>query len=304
MTMVARMTTINYQNGDYKVSLNLEDGTKTREGEGKTAFPESIDLKITDYCDAGCSYCHESSTKRGISAPTTSIMENLKGLPPGIELAIGGGNPLSHPQFTRLLEGFKAEGWISNVTVNRKHLMPSTIYSLTQLQGKSLVYGIGESVHAVFTPDYGRGSTRNLENLVWHVIVGIHNPIDILSLTNRPQRLLVLGYKTYGFGKTRDVEKIGLSIYKWRYWIRAIIQSGIKVSFDNLALEQLDLKNRITPAEWNSHYMGDDGKFSMYIDAVKQEFAKSSTSSRIPIDGRNIFEMFSRIKKNLELNII
>lgn len=300
--MVMRMTTINYQNGDYKVSLNLEDGTKTREGEGKTAFPESIDLKITDYCDAGCSYCHESSTKRGISAPTTSIMENLKGLPPGVELAIGGGNPLSHPRLTRLLEGFKAEGWISNVTVNRKHLSKLTAYVLGRLQENNLVYGIGESIDSIVTPDYG--FIRSPKNLVWHVIIGIHNPTDILNLTNRPQRLLVLGYKRYGFGKTRDEEKIGLSTFKWKYFIRAIIQSGIKVSFDNLALEQLDLKNRITPAEWNSHYMGDDGKFSMYIDAVKQEFAKSSISPRIPIDGRNIFEMFSHLKKNLELNII
>ena len=42
--------------------------------------------------------------------------------------------------------------------------------------------------------------------------------------------------------------------------------------------------------------MGDDGQFTMYIDAVKREFAKSSTSTeRWPITG-DIAEMFGVVK--------
>jgi intein/homing endonuclease len=53
------MTTINtYQNGNTTVTL-MSDGTKIREYEGVplVLHPESIDIKITDYCDMGCSYC-------------------------------------------------------------------------------------------------------------------------------------------------------------------------------------------------------------------------------------------------------
>jgi hypothetical protein len=53
------MTTINtYRNGNTTVTL-LSDGTKIREYEGTpvVTHPESIDVKITDYCDMGCSYC-------------------------------------------------------------------------------------------------------------------------------------------------------------------------------------------------------------------------------------------------------
>lgn len=53
------MTTINtYQNGNTTVTL-MSDGTKIREYEGVplVVHPESIDIKITDYCDMGCSYC-------------------------------------------------------------------------------------------------------------------------------------------------------------------------------------------------------------------------------------------------------
>jgi len=62
------MTSIlhSYQNGNTLVNL-YNDGTKTREyeGEPKPVFPESIDVKITNYCDAGCTFCHEKSTRLG-----------------------------------------------------------------------------------------------------------------------------------------------------------------------------------------------------------------------------------------------
>ena len=50
------------------------------------------------------------------------------------------------------------------------------------------------------------------------------------------------------------------------------------VSFDNLALEQLNVKNILNKDKWNKLYMGDDGSYTMYIDAVTEEYAMSSTS--------------------------
>ena len=43
--------------------------------------------------------------------------------------------------------------------------------------------------------------------------------------------------------------------------------------------------------------MGTDGQFTMYLDAVKKEFATSSTSSlRIPING-NIDYLFKQVRE-------
>lgn len=50
------------------------------------------------------------------------------------------------------------------------------------------------------------------------------------------------------------------------------------VSFDNLAIEQLDVKRLLSQEEWNSFYMGDDGKYTMYIDLVKKQFASCSVA--------------------------
>ena len=68
------------------------------------------------------------------------------------------------------------------------------------------------------------------------------------------------------------------------------------VSFDNRALEQLDVKNVITEEQWNEFYQGDDGTMTMYIDGVKQQFAKTSTSPTRYDLKDNIDDMFGVIK--------
>ena len=69
------------------------------------------------------------------------------------------------------------------------------------------------------------------------------------------------------------------------------------ISFDNLALEQLDVKSLMSEKDWNQFYMGADGTSTMYIDMVKREFAKSSTSvNRYPLLN-NIEDMLAEIHK-------
>mgnify|MGYP001501450975 CR=1 FL=1 len=53
-----------YTNGNCKVVI-YDNGTKTREFEGTpyVDHPETIDVKITDYCDLGCSFCFLPSSK-------------------------------------------------------------------------------------------------------------------------------------------------------------------------------------------------------------------------------------------------
>ena len=87
-----------YQNGNYTVKI-YNDGTKIRETNDDVfvaSFPECIDLKITNNCDMGCPYCHEYSKLDGKHGDilNTKIIDTIR---PFTELAIGGGNPLSHP---------------------------------------------------------------------------------------------------------------------------------------------------------------------------------------------------------------
>lgn len=68
------------------------------------------------------------------------------------------------------------------------------------------------------------------------------------------------------------------------------------MSFDNLAIKQLDPKRFMSEDKWKSFYMGDDGAFTMYIDAVERKFAKSSTSTERWELTDDIKEMFDKVR--------
>ena len=118
-----------YKNGNYDVFI-FEDGTKFRVGDGHFVpeFPESCDIKITNFCDLGvdgkdeCSFCHEKSNLNGKHADLSLVVEAWKDMPKGVELAIGGGNPLSHPDFPDFAKTMSKNGYIVNLTMNQVHL--------------------------------------------------------------------------------------------------------------------------------------------------------------------------------------
>jgi organic radical activating enzyme len=110
-----------YQNGNYTVKL-YSDGTKvktTKDDKFIASFPDSMDLKITDYCDMNCPMCHEKSSVNGKHGNLNE--DFLSTLKRGTELAIGGGNPLSHPDLIPFLKRMKDQKIVVSMTVNQKH---------------------------------------------------------------------------------------------------------------------------------------------------------------------------------------
>lgn len=291
------------QNGNVHIQIK-SDGTKIREYEGIAApvTPESIDVKITDYCDAGCQYCHEMSTPRGKHADLDRLFEVLRPLPPGTEIAIGGGNPLSHPDLEPFLEKMAAKGIICNITVNEFHIEPYFAL-LERLIQRKHVYGVGISYTgktASFQDTLAKIQSIT-DNVVLHAILGVNTEAEIekfaeLSLQNgRTPKILLLGYKQYGFGKkyyivNREMDK---TLRRWMIHFPKFLlkhKHNVVFSFDNLAIKQLELKRIFKKTDWDRFYMGDDFVFTMYIDAVKQQFAPSSTS-----DNRSHFDDFDLV---------
>lgn len=271
------MTTTNYTNGNTKVQI-FPDGTKIREFENAPAplFPESIDIKISDYCDLGCKYCHEQSTVKGLHGDLQNLKQIIKDLPAGVELAIGGGNPLSHPDLLNFLQFLKDKGIIANLTVNQGHL--KEYYNLLEnLIVNNLVHGLGISITSN-NFDYIKLLKKLSNNIVFHVIAGI-NKVDIIDnlIQLGDAKVLVLGYKQFGRGIDFYSEAIEKQIKQWKMYLPKYIGKCI-LSFDNLAIEQLGVKRWFTSEGWNKFYMGDDFVFTMYMDAVKQQYAPTSRS--------------------------
>lgn len=291
-----------YKNGNYKVVI-FDDGTKHRyveKGEVlKPKFPESIDLKITNYCDMGCPMCHENSTTSGKHGNLQSPF--LKTLKPGTEVAIGGGNPLSHPDLEDFIARMKIQGVICNMTVNQNHFMLEKERILKYLEAgyiTSLGISLMNSKNKEFV-DY----IRTTKNTVLHVINGLFTKEDYNNLKDKDITLLVLGYKQFGRGINYYSDEVKKNM-KWLYNnIDEVSRNFYITSFDNLAIEQLEMERFFSNKDWATYFMGRDGHFTMYVDLVKQEYASSSFSPERYKLEKSIKSMFRKIRvKMLMLN--
>ena len=71
------------------------------------------------------------------------------------------------------------------------------------------------------------------------------------------------------------------------------------LSFDNLSLNQLQVRRLLTDAQWDEFYGGDDGTFTFFINLVEGYFSKNSLSEvKYPIGDLSMDEMFKIIVEN------
>lgn len=291
-----------YVNGNTIVAI-YDDGTKKRyirENETpEPEFPESIDLKITNACDLGCTICAERSCDTGRHAdPNNPILDTIK---PYTELAIGGGNPLEHPYLESFLNRMYQQHVICNMTVNIEHFMRDDMYEkLRRLTKQGLIHGLGISTpnHLV---DGFFDKVKDFPNVVIHTIAG-YTPMKVFKeLEDHKLNLLILGYKIKGKG----AEYIG------KYFDNIVNNNNVLsdnlaemfdhfkgIAFDNLAVHQLSLRHIVPPNYFNEMYMGDDGEFTMYIDLVEEKFGISSSHELYPIEGEHyISTLFQEVRK-------
>ncbi|QQO07591.1 hypothetical protein [Breznakiella homolactica] len=144
-----------------------------------------------------------------------------------------------------------------------------------------------------------RDFARRHANCVIHIINGVAGKELLDFLSDKDLKVLILGYKDFRRG-IKHAEENRDTLDRNMQFLSGTITDYMGrfsvLSFDNLALEQLGLKNRVSPEDWEDHYMGDDGTHTMYIDLVEKTFARNSVSEiRHPLTG-DIREMFRQIK--------
>lgn len=246
------------------------------------------------------SNCHENSTIKGkhgdILSP--SFIDTLH---PFTEIAIGGGNPLAHPDLIPFLKKLKEKQIIANMTVNQQHFMSQQAL-VKELIDNKLIVGLGISYMYVDDMLIQTLEAEHYTNVVFHVINGLFTNEHYESLkTYTDSKILILGFKDlrrgviYHKNNNDEVEKN----QKWLYDNLKEISKNIKViSFDNLSLKQLDVKRLMSESEWNNFYMGDDGTHTLFVDMVEKIFAKSSTNLNRRSILPNMNEMFQIIKSD------
>lgn len=272
-----------YTNGNANIWLDLHDGTRIIEYPDNEPLtldtPLNIDIRVSTQCPYGyntntkkstCAFCHESALVKGQECHYGILQQVLidANLPRGTEIALGAN------EVTRGLIQFVKNLWklglVVNVTMNERYITEFGDTGLKQLL--PYVFGLGISYRSLqgclSLPDW----IADYPHTVIHVINGIDDFNDVKELSVKYHKLLVLGEKDFGFNRG----KVNLNTEQHKQWKSNIMQLTKIfdiVSFDNLGLQQLEIRGKITDEEYKSFYQGEH---SMYINAVEQYFAPSS----------------------------
>lgn len=289
-----------YKNGNTYTTL-YEDGTKehfTMDDDFKFDFAESCDVQISQCCDNGCEWCYYGCSPTGKHGRLTG-WKFFETMHPYTEIAINLQSPVP-PEIIPFLTEMRKRNVIVNITVNQNHFMNDSMLALIyHLEKHDLIKGIGVSLTNPRQDDFIE-TVKTFHNTVIHVIAGVTPWEDIQYLMGRGLKILILGYKKTGRGK-KYYDGLFIPIINQIKYLEGGLSeviNGFKVvSFDNLAIEQLHIKDKLDEKEWEMFYGGDDGTVTFFVDLVKGVFAKSSLSRIVyTIGDKTIDEMFEIIR--------
>lgn len=279
----------------YWILFNRATGTKIRMSFGedgrevtpvKALAPELVDIKITDYCTYGCSFCYQDSTVKGVHADMkvlgriATVLAELR----VFEVALGGGEPTLHPKFLEILQAFRQRGVVPNFTTKNlawlhNHPLRTQVLAAAGAFAYSVDTARDVEKLAVIRDTYGISPEQlNCQYVMGSSDLASFEAILTLAM-ERDMRLTLLGYKTNGRGSQFQPEDYSdwipvlKEVYKRPKW-------GMRLGIDTALAAQYEeqIKDFGIPA-WC--YEVEEGKFSMYIDAVAQKAAKSSYGSSL-----------------------
>lgn len=272
-----------YRNGNAVVTLDLRDGTRIIEYPDNERLtldtPLNIDIRVSTQCPYGyntntkkstCTFCHESALVDGQECHYGVLQQILMDakLPRGTEIALGV-NQVTE-DLVQFVKNLYRLGLVVNITMNERYITEFGDTVLKQML--PYVFGLGISYRSLqgclSLPDW----IADYPHTVIHVINGIDNFDDVKELSVKYHKLLVLGEKDFGFNRGK-VNLDTLEHKQWKSNIMQLTKIFDIVSFDNLGLQQLEIRGKITNEEYKSFYQGEH---SMYINAVEQYFAPSS----------------------------
>lgn len=283
-------------NTGHWVLFNRYNGTKIRMHFDKDApdytkafAPELVDIKITDYCPIGCSYCYQDSTKEGVHGETKfieSLAYALKDM--GVfEVALGGGEPTMHPDFIEILKTFRRHGIVPNFTTRSyKWLTDEKVReAVRKYAGKfavsvNQVYDMERAWHlanefGMSSSEYNYDRRRHQCRMGFQYVMGSTKQDEFRNLIRAIPydcEMTLLGYKDVGRGSTYKP-------YKYGDWLQVVKDVGEYKSIGIDTSLAVQHKDAILEAVDKRLVTFEEGKFSMYVDAVTQRAAPSSYCS-------------------------
>lgn len=284
----------------------------------KSGFPYLVDIKMTQYCPFGCSFCYQSSTKEGKHAENYTLYTLARLLKSGnvLEVNFGGGEPtLYNPTktntllFSDIVKDFKSQLFRVGVTTKnyRWHKQPDFEKATRYID--SVAVSINSFDEFEKSKELAQ-SFSYITEVYAQIIFGLlpwnefKAFVETIVKTSRHsdyfypiyKNITFLGFKDFGFSSGFVGHQYPID---WIDWIKDL-QATYKF---NLGVDSIMVKN--WKQELIDHdvsptlLVGREGSSSCYIDAVEKKIYSSSFSHEqgvdIPYDAKDFIKIFREL---------
>lgn len=275
------------ENGD-KIRICFDIENRVTE---KSKYPELVDLKITNFCAYGCAFCYQSSTQTGEHAPFERIKSITKILRASncMEVAIGGGEPTTHPRFGNILQELHWQGMKVGFTTRNFNIVDHGEINFIRNYAHSIAFSCHneretETVVTIKQLLNDGNVHYEVPEVYVQVILELISQARLDAILNICHNagipVTLLGYKSFGFGKDYEPKYVKAP----EDWIEAIKKSGCQVGCDSVIVARY-YKELVAAGCDTRALTGREGKFSCYVDAVTQTIGPSSfTDQSEPLD--------------------
>lgn len=265
----------NYPQQHYSTLFNPETGFFLRmEDPGfpspfwSACGPELLDISITRWCDRNCPRCYRESNTSGTHMSIQDyrlVLDQAQKLPVN-QIALGGGNPNQHPDFSEILQITRAGyGIVPSYTTNGRGLTEEIIDSSRKYCG-----AVAVSAYSPFTEldEAIKKLTSNEIKTNIHFVLDkksiltairwLKDPPAFLSKINA---IIFLNYKPQGrIEKSNDLLK--KSIHLKSFFDEIQKNHPFKIGFDSCCVSGLVNYTKTSPIFFDGC---DAGRFSMFI---------------------------------------
>jgi radical SAM protein with 4Fe4S-binding SPASM domain len=181
--------------------------------------PSLADIQITSACTQGCPHCYASANPAGTHMPYSDLLRILDSCAEAgvFQIALGGGDPLLHPQFEDILYAVRERGMVPNVTTSGAYFTEKNLAAMRECCGAVALSleGVGArySQRRALGWDGFRAALATLEAnsipTVLQVTVGAGNINDVsrivdFALSKKLYGVIFLAYKPVGRGQRFD----------------------------------------------------------------------------------------------------
>jgi len=292
------------KNGNYWIVLSPTTGERYRVSfcalkSLEPVFPETIDVKICTYCPRECPWCYESASRYGTFAPLERIKKFFDSISGKVlEVALGGGEPLTHPDLVQILECARSKHIVVNITTHSFELLARHSDVLRELVGAIGITVTSKEDYEEFLRVRESHFRGRRPKFVIHVVEGI-TPFEVVERIPLP--ILVLGFKPFGRARSMRVKPWPPELFEG--WERpgpdTTMLWGVRyVMFDTWYVERHPQVLTVPRARW---FSGWDGEFTMAVDLVECKVGPASYLPMEPFEvGSPIEEIFEKVRKEVK----